>query len=185
MTPIIPRTLLLFLATVLLSACGSSEIKPTMDYDASYDFSGVKKIALQEFDRTTPASVVVSDMQVGRINEALADELRRRGYEIVSDNRDADMYLVWHLVTQEKTDIRSYNSASYYHCWACGPSVSDVSVRQYTEGTFIVDMVDPVRGQSVWRSIIQSRLKAQPSPSKAEENRRAAARAIFADFPPQ
>jgi hypothetical protein len=101
-------------------------------------------------------------MPVARINDELADELIRRGYQVVTDNAQADMYLVWHLVTQEKTDVRSYNSASYYNCWRCGPSSPNISVRQYTEGTFIVDMVDPVRNQSVWRSTIQSRLKSRP-----------------------
>ena len=97
-------------------------------------------------------------MPVARINDELADELIRRGYQVVTDNAQADMYLVWHLVTQEKTDVRSYNSASYYNCWRS----PNISVRQYTEGTFIVDMVDPVRNQSVWRSTIQSRLKSRP-----------------------
>jgi len=93
------------------------------------------------------------------------------------------MYLVWHLVTQEKTDVRSYNSASYYNCWRCGSS-PNISVRQYTEGTFIVDMVDPARNQSVWRSTIQSRLKSKPDIEKAQQRRQEAVRAIFAGFPP-
>ncbi len=80
--------------------------------------------------------------------------------------------------------MRSYNSASYYNCWRCGPSVSDVSVRQYTEGTFIVDMIDPMRGQSVWRSTIQSKLSSSPDPETAPERRREAAVAMFSHFPP-
>ena len=103
----------------------------------------------------------------------------------VEENSEADLYLTWHLVTQEKTDVRTYNSISYYNCWRCGPAVSDVSVRQYTEGTLIVDLIDPLRNQSVWRSIIQSRLQSQPDPGKLEERRREAAQAIFAGFPPQ
>ena len=91
----------------------------------------------------------------------------------------------WHLVTREKTDIRSYDAASTYNCWRCGPPVSDVSVRQYTEGTFIVDFIDPHRNRSVWRSTIQSRLKAQPDPTEASANRTAAVKAIFAPFPPE
>jgi hypothetical protein len=62
--------------------------------------------------------------------------------------------------------------------------VSDVSVRQYTEGTFIVDMIDPNRNRSVWRSVIKSKLKSEPDPEKSAQNRREAASAIFAEFPP-
>ncbi len=169
---------------ILLSACGSTPLEPVSDYDQAFDFSKVRNIAIQPIERANLNTVRVSDMQVNRINEALVNDLRRKGFTLVKDNSQADLLLTWHLVTQEKTDVRSYNSASYYNCWRCGPTVSDVSVRQYTEGTFIVDMIDPARGQSVWRSTIESRLQSNPNPEDAAERRREAAMAIFSSFPP-
>jgi hypothetical protein len=47
-----------------------------------------------------------------------------------------------------------------------------------------VDLIDPERLQSVWRSTFESRMRDQPDPARAEENRRSAAEAIFAQFPP-
>jgi hypothetical protein len=145
----------------------------------------VQRFAIEPIDRTSAAEKLISDMQVQRIEEALTSELTRRGYAVVADRSLADLYLRWHLVTQEKTDIRAYNASSAYQCWRCGPPVSDVSVRQYTEGTFIVDLIDPVRNQSVWRSMIQSRLSSQPDPERAAKNRASAAQAVLAPFPPQ
>ncbi len=168
----------------LLAACGSTPLESVSDFDQSFDFSKARNIAFQPIDRSNLNTIRVSDMQVNRINEALAADLRRKGFTMVDDNKKADLLLVWHLVTQEKTDVRSYNSASYYNCWRCGPSVSDISVRQYTQGTFIVDMIDPLRGQSVWRSTIQSKLSSKPDPETAPERRREAAMAIFSHFPP-
>jgi hypothetical protein len=63
--------------------------------------------------------------------------------------------------------------------------VADVNVRQYTEGTFIVDLIDPMRSRSVFRSTIQSRLKEQPDPEKGAERRARAATAVLKPFPPQ
>ncbi|QFU74549.1 DUF4136 domain-containing protein [Halioglobus maricola] len=170
----------------LLAACTTTALEATMDFDDSFDFTGVKKIAIQPVDRVGLSAIKVSDMQISRIDSALADELARRGFQLVDDNADADAYLTWHLVTEERTDVRTYNSMSYYNCWRCGPSVSDVSVRQYTQGTFIVDIIDPSRNKSVWRSVIESRLQSDPDPASLEsEQRRAeAAQAIFAEFPP-
>ena len=128
-------------------------------------------------------SVVISDMQVDRINQALTDELGRRGYQVVPDNAQADMLLTWHLITQERMDVRSYNTSIRYNCWGCSGG-SNLRVTQHTQGTFIVDLIDPERLQSVWRSTFESRLRDQPDPARAEENRRAAAEAIFAQFPP-
>ncbi len=167
----------------LASAC-STPLEATMDFDPQFDFSKVSKIAIQPVDRSNLSMIRISDMQVDRIDAALAAELGRKGFEVVADNAGADMFLTWHLVTEERTDVRTYNSMSYYNCWRCGPSVSDVSVRQYTQGTFIVDMIDPARNQSVWRSIIESRLQSNPDPAEAPARREEAARAVFAEFPP-
>ena len=181
------RTIQITLVTVFalfLSACGSTPLESVSDFDAGFDFSKVRNIAFLPIDRANLNTVIVSDMQVNRINQALEDDLRRKGFSVIKDTQQADLLLSWHLVTQEKTDVRSYNSASYYNCWRCGPAVSDVSVRQYTVGTFIVDMVDPSLGQSVWRSTIESKLSSKPDPETAPERRREAAMAIFSNFPP-
>ncbi|MEH6587278.1 MAG: DUF4136 domain-containing protein [Halioglobus sp.] len=168
----------------LVTAC-ATPLEATMDHDSSFDFTGIRKISIQPVDRKDLSSLHISDMQEARIDQALADELQRKGFEIVGDNAEADLYMIWHLVTEERTDVRTYNSMSYYNCWGCGPSVSDVSVRQYTQGTFIVDMIDPMRNKSVWRSIIESRLSSQPEDAATlAEARREAATAVFAEFPP-
>ncbi len=170
---------------MFLAGCGSTPIEAFSDFDDSYDFGDVQTLAILPVDRTMKAETLISDLQVDRINEALATELANRGYGVVEDRSKADLYLSWHLVTREKTDIRSYNASSAYNCWRCGPPVSDVSVRTYTEGTFIVDLIDPNRNRSVWRSTIQSRLKAQPDPDQAAQNRAKAAKLVLAPFPPE
>jgi hypothetical protein len=170
------------LMLVLLTACAST---PTaqMDFDSGFDFSPVKTIAIQPINRSVATTIIVSDMQVTRINEALTAELERRGYRVVDNNADADLLLSWHLITQERMDVRSYNTSIRYNCWSCSGG-SNLRVTQHTQGTFIVDLIDPERLQSVWRSTFESRLRDQPDPARAEENRRAAAEAIFAQFPP-
>lgn len=181
------RALVALLLIALITGCSSTP-KATMDYDTSYDFSKVRAIYIQPFDRNTPATIKVSDIQIGRVTDALRTELLRRGYEIVENRADADMFLSWHLVTEERADVRTYNSYSYYNCWRCvgpvGPGVTDVSVNYYTQGSFFVDMIDPTSLRSVWRAVIESRLRSQPDPEKAAENRAAAAQAVFLEFPP-
>ncbi len=167
---------------LLLAACSSTPTA-TMDYDPSFDFSGAQKVFVLPFNRTEASTVIVSDMQVSRVNQSLSEELQRRGMQVVTNREEADLLLAWHLVTQERTDVRSFNSMTRYNCWNC-PTSSNITVRQYTQGTFIVDMIDPAGGQAVWRSIFESRMRDQPDPARAAENRRQAVEAIFAEFPP-
>jgi hypothetical protein len=177
------RTCLVLFCALLFSACSSTATIPTAttDFNPGFDFSRVRNIAIQPIDRTVLSTIMVSDIQVANINRAVTDELTHRGYTIVSSNADADMLLSWHLVTKERTDVSSYDTSSRYNCWNCRAAPADIYV---TQGTFIVDMVDPVGLQSVWRSTFESRISGRPDAAEAEANRRAAASAVFARFPP-
>jgi len=191
----------LILAAILLAACSSGPPKPNVDYNRDYDFSKIKRIAFMPISGTTAGDsprAMLSDMQINRINNALANAVELKGYEFVQDADQADALMGWHLFAEEKTDIRTtptspvmmggyygygpyrgYNRAAYYNCWNCG---SEVTVRQYTQGTFIVDIIDPKLQQSVWRSVIQSRLKKDLAQQQEPYNE--AAINIMAGFPP-
>jgi len=185
------------LALLLLAACASGPPKPEVDFKPGYDFSQVRKVAF--FHKSGVVSgdnpVRLSDMARNRIDLALEGALTRKGYQWVDDAGDADLLVSWTLVTQDKTDVRTYetpamgvgygryggyNRYSMYNCWGC--TQTEVSVQNYTEGTFIVDMIDPALKQSVWRGVIQSRLKGKPAQDQHKYD--AAADSIFASFPP-
>jgi len=182
------RAMLGLSLALLLAACSSTPTA-TMDFNPGVDFSSVRKIAIQPIKRTVASQAVLSDMQIGRVNESLAAELGRRGFQVVQDNADADMLLAWHLVTQERTDVRTFNNSTRYNCWNCrgmGMGTSNnVTVRQYTQGTFIVDMIDPTQLQAVWRSVFESRMRDHSDPARAAEARDTAVAAALAEFPPK
>jgi hypothetical protein len=79
-----------------------------------------------------------------------------------------------------------YNRYAMYSCWSCMPMQTDVSVQNYTEGTFIVDMIDPDLRQSVWRGVTKSKLRGHSGneDGNKQEAYNEAATVIFAEFPP-
>lgn len=192
------RTLVLLFASTLLAACASGPPKPTVDFKPDYDFMSVKKIAFYRNSGQVSGDnpLQLSDIQRGRIDEALGYALTNRGMVIVDDTSQADLLLSWHLATQHKTDVRTYETPTYgaygyygrynrysgYNCWSCSPTRTEVYVQDYTQGTFIVDMIDPQLKKSVWRGVTQSRLKNEPAKEQGVYNE--AATAIFASFPP-
>lgn len=199
-----PRITLQFAAAttlLLLAACSSGPPKPDVDYKQDYDFTKVQKLAFYKNSGQVSGDnpLQLSDIQRNRIDEALAFALRNRGFDVVDDASEADMLISWHLATQHKTDVRTYQSPSYgayggyggygrynrysaYNCWSCSPTQTEVSVQNYTQGTFIVDMIDPEMRQSVWRGVTQSKLKGKHEEDQGRYNE--AATAIFAAFPP-
>ena len=193
-----PKLLLAAALAVTLAACTSSPPKPTVDYKQDYSFGSVRKIAVYQGsgDVSGDNPLQLSDMQRDRVNIALRQALEKRGYQFVTDPAEADLLMSWHLATQDKTDVRTYETPSYggyygygpynrysrYNCWSCMGTQTEVSVQNYTEGTFIVDMIDPELNQSVWRGVTQSKLKDKPQTDQARFNE--AADVIFETFPP-
>ena len=179
---------------VLLAACASGPPQPTVDYKTDYDFKAVKKIAFRHDTGQVYGvnPLQLSDMQRDRIHEALSYALTNRGFQMVADAAQADLLLSWNLVTEQVTDVNSWGSVGMgyggiygfyggYDCWSCVPG-QNLSVRSYTQGTFIVDMIDPKLDKSVWRGVTQSPLRDNKSEDQGKYNE--AATAIFAAFPP-
>ncbi len=172
LAPLLPLVL-----SALLAACGSAPVEPstTITHDHQFNFSTVHKIYIEPSSRTDAATITISAAQIERIDGALGTELQRRGFETVASSRQADLLLTWHLITEDL--IKAGN------CDGCDPALA--GGHRYAQGTLIVNMVDPLRNQAVWRSVLQTSLAGDPGSASAEAARQQAAADIFAGFPPQ
>lgn len=155
---------------LLLAACEVMPVAPkaTTDYDHSYDFSRVHKIAIQPIARDTLETMMISDEQITRVNLALSTELQRRGFQVVAKNSDADIFLSWRFVPAENTETATFDPAT----------------QQVSQGMLYVSMIDPVMLQSVWRASFQSDLRNPLENAAAVQYRQSVAQAILAQFPP-
>lgn len=166
----IPRFLLLSGFMLVLAACTAIPAAPTATttYDHKYDFSRARKIAIQPIPRDTLETMLISDQQITRVNQALSTELTRRGFEVVANNRDADIFLSWTFVPKESTSVSTF----------------DPGKQPVAQGMLYVTMVDPVMLQSVWRASFQSDLSDQLENAAAAQYRQEVAQAVLAQFPP-
>ena len=181
----------------LLAACATPPPKPSVDYDVEHAFSDDLKIGFYALSGSVTGDnpMQLTDFQKDRINEALGKALQGKGFTLVDTAREADLLVSWHLNTVEKQDVRTttspgygmsvgysrYNRYAMYNCYSC-LNQTDVRVTDYTQGTFIVDMIDPAKNRSVWRSVTQSKMKGEML--KDEATIASAARMVLADFPP-
>jgi hypothetical protein len=170
------------LALVLLPlfvACSTAPAEPTttMTHDRQFNFAGVHKIYIEPSSRTDAATIMVSDAQIKRIDSALAEELTRKGFSMVTSSQQADLFANWYLITKDPVKVKGSD------CDGCDMTVD--GGKRYSKGTLIVDMIDPMRNQPVWRSVLKTSLTGDPGAASAEQARREAAAAIFASFPPQ
>ena len=159
-----------------LAAGATKPPEPVADFAPDYDFSQPKTIAFYALSGSVTGNnpSELTDFQRDRIDSALRGSLEAKGLVFVENTSDADLLLSWHLNLMEKTDVKSYNNPSYgasmgysrynrysmYNCYNC-MGQTDVRVTEYTQGTFILDMIDPEEKASVWRSVTQSKLKEE------------------------
>jgi hypothetical protein len=180
------RWLLTAALALQLTACGTIDdiifSSAKVDYNKNYEFDAVKTLAVA--CGVAPEDSPLSPDEIERVNIALARALERQGMVIVADPADADARVSWHVVTKEQSSLREYNAESYYQCWRCGPAISSSSVVTYTQGTFVVDVIDEQLSQSVWRGVIQGRLADVRNADVQQGRFDRAAREMFAKFPP-
>lgn len=204
-TKTLATTLLLGL---FLTACATGPRTPVVDYRHDYDFSNVKTLAFYKDSGKVSGDnpMQLSDMQRDRLTNALSHALTARGFEIIDNPRDADLLVSWHLVTQHQTDVHQTGNFGFglgygfhrgyfgygpyagygpYDPFACEyyGGYRDVFVQNYTQGKFIVDMIDPTTDKSVWRTVSESRLRDDPTIEQEKYNQTATY--LFSTFPPQ
>lgn len=185
------------LVALTLASCATKPPEPVVDFAPDYNFSQPKTIGFYAMSGEVTGNnpTELTDFQRDRIDAALRSALEARGFVFVDKTADADLLLSWHLNLMDKTDVKTYNNPSYgasvgysrynryamYNCYNC-MNQTDVRVTEYTQGTFIIDMIDPVENASVWRSVTQSKLKEETIRDQAALD--SAAVRVLAGFPP-
>ena len=168
----------------LLTACATSLPKPVIDYKPDYDFYGIKTYAF-----APGQSVGMSTLIGSRVETAIIDELSAKGIQLVEPDT-ADVLVRLMVVTQNKQDIRTYDrhyGGGAYDCWRCGmypQRATEVQVRNYTEGTLVIDLIDAKMDRAVWHAISRGKLGKHKSPEERKANVKAVVGNILANFPP-
>lgn len=129
------------------------------------------------------------DGTVSLVSQALTNSVRDqmgvRGFE--EADGAADLRINFYIQTQEKLDVRQTPSAGGYYGYR-GSRYGvyggyDTTVRQYTEGTLTLDMVNEATDNLVWEGTIQGRLKSSDQERPIQERSDEAIADVFSAFP--
>ena len=151
--------LLLFVQVLILSACATS---PSIVSNTSpgTDFSGFRTFGFHEplgTDRANGARTPLSN----HLKLATAKELKSRG---LNRSDSPDLLIDFSTFSIDRVDVRSTPSHSMRHShwnreFATWPTYQ-TTVRQYTEGSLIIDILDPNSNQLVAEGTASSRLSS-------------------------
>jgi hypothetical protein len=158
----ISKNLKILLLLAVVATLGACKIRPpvTADYDTEYNFSKLKSYYwIKPKDKNK-----VSTLDDKRQMKAIEVVLGRQGFNLASESRTADFLLKTHTVTDKKTDVDSYyrtwghHPFPFYHPLGWPHNPMTTVVREYEVGTLVLDIIDPVNQQVIWRSSIARKL---------------------------
>jgi len=172
-------------AVVLLAACAAPQPKIQSNFDKTADFSRYRTYNIMD---TAGRSADGYETLVGQaLRAAVEQEMSARGY--VKD-ADPDLLINYSVTVQKVQQVSQvptagppapyYYRGGYYRPW---PAYSyETWVREYDEGTLLIDIVDAKRQQLVWEAAGTGRLKKDLS-EDIEARARQAVALLFKRYP--
>jgi hypothetical protein len=170
------------LLTAVLLSCASFQVD--VDYDQAKDFSGYRTFTW--FPRAQPQTGdyrIDDPLLEQRIREAVEQQLQARGFRKVEDVAP-DFYVTYHLSIEQKLDVYTVNRG-YYGPYGYYVGWPETEVRQYDEGTLVIDIADQREKKVVWRGLAVGRVRQHATPEERTQAVNEAVAAILAKFPPQ
>src|SRR6267142_1283785 len=143
-------------ALLAIAACASVDVRTVTSPDANLGALRTFNVMPNPKPRPQYAQSTNDPMLVNSIsNRALRADLvkgfENRGYAL-ADN--PDFAVAYYASTKEKLDVTYWDYGyAYYPDWSLGPGFGpyDPMVTQYTQGTVVVDVVNPKTRELLWR----------------------------------
>jgi hypothetical protein len=183
-----PRQVAAPLLVLLLSACAGIETRSDYDPGAVERLNGYRTYAWEPAPQREN-SRIYNPITEARVRSAVEKQLQARGYQEVSQK--PDFRIGWHGAIDQKLDVQTvdqyygYAWDPWYSPFYLGPPVPETRIREYQEGTLILDFIDTASNKLVWRGVAQAELKESASAHKRQERLEEAVQGILKDFPPK
>jgi hypothetical protein len=185
------RLLSLLIACGALAGCAHTNART--DFDPSADFVSYHTYYWVGGKDITGGGSLENSLVDKRIKDIITAQLSSKGLSEVTESAKPDLVVLYWIGSKDKTSVESVprTGTSARGVWSrydpywggrWGRTYDEVVVRNYTEGTLIVDLIDANTKQLAWRAyLVQTVDKdAQKTAQRAEAN----AMAAFAQYPP-
>src|SRR6478735_5217283 len=155
------------LLSTLVFAPAANAAKPNIQWNKDYDFSHIKTYAWQ--NPTAPSLAQSNPFMHKFIQDEIEKRLTAAGLMKAAAGASPDMFVTYHGSVMNNVQLQSDS----YGYGAAGPVSTTTRVVEYLEGTLIVDIIDPMKKELVWRGsstpilISDSNDKTQKNISKA------------------
>ena len=180
------RHWLLGCLVMLLAGCASQRVD--WDYDTSVavqqQMAGWKNYAWVSEEDGQKLPYHLDGLQDRRVRAAVNLDLQAKGFVLVEES-DADFLVNYLTKTRTRREENHVSTSLGYgvNSWGVGMR-AETQVRDYDEGSLLIDFVDPDTRELVWRGRSQARIPDRSTPEKRTEQIKKAVDSILQGFPP-
>jgi hypothetical protein len=176
----------LLAALTALSIAGCAPISVSYDYDPAFSFGALRTFGwLPEPGERAPGARG-NDLVSSRIRHAVETQLEAKGYRKADGT--PDFYVAYHAAVTTRLQVDTMYDPGV---WGPGPRAARrgwggtrVDVREYDEGTLILDVFDAGDYRLRWRGTATAVVNAESDPQRRTERINEAVRLILEKFPP-
>ena len=179
------RSLCMLLALLLIAACATgprvyTDMDPRADLSRYGSYGFYQPLAMEQMGYST----YLTD----QIKASIRREMDARGYRF--DPVNPDLRVNFQGIVRERIDVYTVPRSDFGHFYHYRARTyfgfplwyDDTQVRQYTEGTLTIDLVDAARNHLVWTGSAIGRVTQKTAQERAAAADAAIA-SIFARFP--
>jgi hypothetical protein len=178
------RALSLSIALAFLSLlCACSSYSVSYDYDVAASFARYHTFDYYTSKKGTGGTTTLMDK---RVRSAVEKELQAKGFAMET-KADPDFLVTYYPIVKNRkvrTTVRS-GWGWGYRPFHGGVGVATSSVRNYKEGTIVIEILDFKTNQLIWQGAAAGALTGLNNPEDADELVPKAVRDILTKFPPK
>jgi hypothetical protein len=175
------------------AVAGCAATNTRTDFDPSADFSTYHTYYWAGGKDVSGSGTLENTLVDKRIKNIIGERLSAKGLREVSEDTEPDLAVLYWIAAKDKVSVQTLSSSAmpsrvvwsrYDPYWGgrWGRTYDEVVVRNYTEGTLIVDLIDAAKMQLVWRAYLVQTVDKDPQKTAARTEANAVA--AFAKFPP-
>jgi hypothetical protein len=126
----------------------------------------------------------MTDSKRNSIEIAIEKALTQQGFHYQESDK-ADIVIAYHLLKGKKSDYRDYNKAVLF-CHLCLKAnnwYNEGNALQMKQGSLIIDLIDPKRKRSVWRSVAPLKLNDKDNSRTLNDKIQQKVQLMFQQYP--
>ena len=175
------------LVFILFSSCSS--VRVSQDFDEAVDFTQYRTFGWAEAAQPRSGDIQVDNQLLDRrIRNAIEQNLLSKGYTRASEKLP-DILVAYRLTVTTRLEADTFRTGAgfggYRGYYGWGGVGFETRIREYEEGTLVIDIGDARKDNLVWRGTGSRRVTRQPDPQETTRIVNQTVAEILKQYPPQ